>query len=69
MVWSKKADERLLEIGDFLISRQVQEYLALQTFAPVSADVAIPQILTEHDFSLRRKGWEDFQSAIQGFKD
>lgn len=28
MVWSKKADDRLLEIGDYLLSSRVQEYLA-----------------------------------------
>ncbi len=66
MVWSQKADEGLLELGDFLLSRQVQEYLALQTFVPVSADVAIPQLLRENNFSLRWKGWDDFQHVIKG---
>lgn len=66
MIWSKKADERLLEIGDFLLSRQVQEYLALQTFVPVSAEVSIPQLLTENNCSLRWKDWDDFLSVIKG---
>lgn len=65
MVWSKKTDERLLEIGDFLLSKPVQEYLALQTFVSVSAEVAIPQLLTENNFSLRWKGWDDFLDVIK----
>lgn len=69
MVWSKKADERLLEIGDFILSRPVQEYLALQTFVPASAEVAIPALLTENNFSLRWSGWDDFQRAIKGAQD
>lgn len=68
MVWNKKADERLLEIGDFLLSQHVQEYLALQTFVPVSEDTPIPQLLKENNFSLRWKGWEDFLNAINGAK-
>jgi hypothetical protein len=66
MMWSKKADERLLEIGDFLLSRQVQEYLALQTFVPVSAEVVMPYLLTENNCGLRWKDWDDFLSVIKG---
>jgi len=65
MVWRKKADESLLELGDFLLSRQVQEFLALQAFVPVSVDVAVPQLLTEHQYSLVWKGWSDFLSSIR----
>ncbi len=68
MVWSKKADERLLEIGDFLMSREVQEYLALQTFVPASPDIAIPQLLADHSFKLRWEGWEHYLSIIKGSK-
>lgn len=64
MAFSNKADECLLEIGDFLLSRKVQDYLALQTFVPVSPDVDIPQILIDHNFSLYWKDWKDFFQAI-----
>lgn len=60
MAFSNQADERLLEVGDFLLSRKVQEFLAFQTFVPVSSDVEMPQILIEHQFKLKWKGWEDF---------
>ncbi|MDD3306331.1 MAG: ABC transporter substrate-binding protein [Acetobacterium sp.] len=64
MAFRKGADERLLEIGDFLMSQEVQDYLALQTFVPVSPKVAIPEILLAHDFSLRWKSWPAFLQAI-----
>ncbi len=69
MVWSKKTDDRLLEIGDYLLSRRVQEYLALQTFVPVSAAVDIPQVLTENNYSLNWRGWDDFLNALKGSDD
>lgn len=65
MVWNREADERLLEIGDFLLSRQVQEYLALQTFVPVSPAVAVPALLSEHGLKLRWRGWEDYLRAVR----
>lgn len=68
MVWSKEADERLLEIGDFLLSGQVQKYLALQTFIPASPDTAIPQLLADNHFSLRWENWEHFLNVIKGSK-
>ena len=66
MVWSKKADERLLEIGDFLMSRQVQEYLALQAFVPASPEATIPELLAENNVTLRWEGWEHYLSVIKG---
>ncbi len=68
MVWSKKADERLLEIGDFLLSKQVQEYLASQPFVPASPEVALPRLLTEHQFSLRWESWEQYLKVIKGIE-
>jgi len=69
MVWSKNADERLLEIGDFLMSRKVQEYLELQTFVPASGEIPIPSLLTDNDLSLRWKGWGNFLTDIKDLKD
>ncbi len=68
MVWNKKADERLLEMGDYLMSKQVQEYLALQSFVPASPEVAIPEMLTDHNLRLRWEGWEHYLSVIKGSK-
>ncbi|MDD4334943.1 MAG: ABC transporter substrate-binding protein [Desulfotomaculaceae bacterium] len=66
MVWNKKADDRLLEIGDYLLSSRVQEYLALQTFVPVSTAVNIPQVLIENNFNLIWRGWDDFINVLKG---
>jgi ABC-type Fe3+ transport system substrate-binding protein len=66
MVWSQKAAEPLLEIGDFLMSRPVQEYLAMQSFVPVSPDVPLPALISDHNCSLRWKGWESFLNVVKG---
>ncbi len=66
MVWHKKADDRLLEVGDYLLSDRVQEYLALQTFVPVSGAVHTPPALIENNFNLIWRGWDDFINILQG---
>ncbi|NMB41393.1 MAG: ABC transporter substrate-binding protein [Firmicutes bacterium] len=68
MVWNKNSPESLLEIGDYLMSDEVQDYLALQAFVPASPDVAIPKLLAENDFSLRWEGWEHYLSVVKGAK-
>mgnify|MGYP001124464251 CR=1 FL=1 len=68
MIWSKNANENLLEIGDFLMSRQVQEYLALQAFIPASPEVALPQLFADHELNLRWEGWEHYLNIIKGSK-
>jgi hypothetical protein len=56
----------MLEIGDFLMSRPVQEYLALQSFVPVSPEVPLPQLIEDNHCGLRWKGWEYFLEVIRG---
>ncbi|CFX45167.1 Uncharacterized [Syntrophomonas zehnderi OL-4] len=65
MIWSKKADDCLLEIGDYLMSRRVQEYLAMQTFVPVASEVPVPQLLSENNYRLLWNGWDDFRMALK----
>ncbi len=65
VVWSKGADGRLLEIGDYLMSRPVQEYLALQAFIPASPEVEIPQLFSGRKLDLRWEGWEIYLSTIR----
>ncbi len=66
MVWSKKAPEPLLEAGDFLMSGKIQEYLAMQSFVPVSEEIPMPSLLTENSGNLRWNGWESFLKAVRG---
>lgn len=68
MVWSNKAPEAILEVGDFLLSKPVQEYLVMQSFVPVSPEVPLPQLVVDHQCSLRWKGWEYFLEVIKGRK-
>jgi len=66
MVWSKNAPEALLETGDFLFSRAIQEYLALQSFVPASPEVDLHPLVSENDCHLRWNGWDSFLNVIQG---
>lgn len=66
MVWSLKAPEPLLEVGDFLLSRPVQEYLSLQSFVPASADAPLHQLVAENECNLRWNGWQSYLAALEG---
>ncbi|MBN1906994.1 MAG: ABC transporter substrate-binding protein [Deltaproteobacteria bacterium] len=66
MVWGKKAPESLFEVGDFLMSKKVQEFLSMQSFVPVSDKVPMPSLLTENRCPLRWDGWESFMKAVKG---
>ena len=66
MVWSKGADDRLLEIGEFLFSQQVQEYLALQAFVPASPEIPLAPLLSERELNLRWESWEYYLDVIRG---
>lgn len=65
MVWSKEADQALLEIGDFLLSAKVQEYMALQGFIPVSEAVTIPKLITDNGFKLHWKDWKHYLALMR----
>ncbi len=66
MVWSRKATEPLFEIGDFLMSRQVQTYLSLQSFVPAAPKIPMHELVTDHHCNLRWKGWNSFLEALKG---
>lgn len=68
MVWSKYADNRLLEVGDFLMSQQVQEYMALQGFIPVSPDIDGPQLFADKDYKLHWENWDYYLKTIRNAK-
>jgi ABC-type Fe3+ transport system substrate-binding protein len=65
MVWKKGADKRLFEMGDYIMSKPVQEFLALQGFVPASPEVPLPSLLNNNNFSLRWQGWEHFIDIIK----
>lgn len=69
MVWSKGADERILEAGDFLLSRPVQEFMATQSFVPASPDTPLPDLVNDNKCSLHWDGWDHFLKIIKGAGD
>ncbi|WP_020587648.1 ABC transporter substrate-binding protein [Desulfobacter curvatus] len=66
MVWGRKAPEPLFEIGDFLMSPKVQNYLSLQSFVPAAPDIPMHELVTDNQCNLRWKGWGSFLSALKG---
>lgn len=69
MVFGPGASEALLAVGDYLMSRPVQEYLALQSFVPASGAVDLHPLVAEHHCHLRWKGWDAFLEMVQGRHD
>lgn len=65
MVFNKKADKRLLELGDFLMGRQVQEYLALQSFIPSSQEIGVPKLLADNNYKLYWDNWAHYLKVIK----
>lgn len=66
MVWSKRADERLFEMGNFLMSQQIQEYMAAQSFIPVLPEISLPPLVVDNNCSLHWEGWKSFLEVIKG---
>jgi hypothetical protein len=66
MTWSKAAPEPMLEIGDFLMSRPVQEFLAMQSFVPASDEVPLPPLVAQNNCNLRWKDWQYFLKVVKG---
>ena len=55
----------MLEIGDSLLSREVQEYLVLQNFIPVSSEIALPKLLEGYNYRFRWKDWDYYLQVIR----
>ena len=66
MVWGRNAPEPLFEIGDFLMSPQVQTYLSLQSFVPAASKILMHELITDNQCNLRWKGWGSFLEALKG---
>lgn len=66
MAWSNTSPEPLLEIGEFLMSQQVQEFMAMQSFVPTSQEVSLPPLIAQNNCNLRWNGWDYFLKVIKG---
>ena len=69
MVFGPGATKALWAVGDFLMSRTVQEYLTLQSFVAASPEVPLHPLVAEHHCHLRWKGWDAFLEVVKGRHD
>jgi hypothetical protein len=63
MAWSRKADKRLLELGDFMLSPPIQEIFARQAFIPVNSAVPLPEELGNPAFLW--DGWDGYFDILR----
>jgi hypothetical protein len=66
MAWSQDATEPLLENGDFLMSQPVQEYLAMQSFVPASAEDSTAAVVEQKRLQPALEGLAIFPGGGQG---
>jgi hypothetical protein len=68
MAWGMKAPEELFRVGEYLLSRPVQEFLSMQSFVPASEETPLHPMLVEKGCDLRWKGWETFFRVMKDRK-
>jgi ABC-type Fe3+ transport system substrate-binding protein len=66
IVWGKDADNRLLDLCQYLVSRPMQEFFAHQGYIPVIPDVALPPEAEENNCRLIWEGWDRFFEIYAG---
>lgn len=64
VVYKQGADQRLLELGDFLFDREVQEMIARQGFIPVNSEISLPQGILEKMRQFPWAGWEHYFAML-----
>lgn len=64
MAFKKGADPCLLEVGDYLMSEKIQNFLAMQSFLPASKTVAMPAPFQDEALSIRWNGWGECLKAL-----
>ncbi|MEN6389164.1 MAG: extracellular solute-binding protein [Syntrophomonas sp.] len=65
MVWSNRADKRLLEIGDFMLSKPVQAILANQGFVPANPELPLSNVLAENCGFVRWEEWDRYSENVR----
>lgn len=69
MIFSKTAPEPILEVGEFLMSPEVQEFLTLQGFVGTSPEAFHHPLAAGNRHRLKWEGWRPFLSAVRGRYD
>ncbi len=65
VVFSKRAPDELLELGDYLYSDEVQQYLAKQAFIPASPHVPLIALYRDHLIRLNWESWEHYLEVVR----
>ena len=63
MVFKKDVDERLLAVGDFLMSAKMQEFFRGQDFTPASPEIEMSALNNECNFWWQ--GWDNYFQVLQ----
>ena len=65
IAWRKGLDERLLKLGDFMLSAKVQGLLTQQAFIPMAPGIEFPEMIRAHQVGLKWRGWDEFCQAMR----
>ncbi len=65
IIWRKGAAEKMIGLGDFLLSPQVQGLLSQQAFVPSAPGTGFPPIFRENSVKLKWDGWDHFRAAMK----
>lgn len=60
LVYSRQADERLLELGDLLFAEQIQRMLVPQGFIPINKEVAQSDQIARQVLHFPWDGWDKY---------
>jgi ABC-type Fe3+ transport system substrate-binding protein len=66
MAWKKGVDERLLEVGKYIMSKEMQEFFAQQSFIPAAPEITLPEEAEKNQCRLIWEGWDHFLKIIRG---
>ncbi len=64
MIFKKEVDQRLLEIGDYIMSKEMQDFFVQQSFIPGAPDISLPSEIEANKKRLIWKGWDHFREII-----
>jgi hypothetical protein len=66
MVFRKDAPAPILEIGDYLMSREIQDFLSRQSFVGASPEAPLHPLVADNGCCLKWEGWNAFLAVVRG---
>lgn len=64
MVFKKDIDQRLLTVGDFLMSANMQEFFCKQDFIPAYSEIEISPEVLKNKCNFWWEGWDDYFNVL-----